>query len=501
MPTARPFARNTGAAIAGTEQVGNLAVGIPTAGFAATGLPWWNGPDEELGYVIATEVPANNQPTPVSTSYTIGQSALGGIVAYILQPGDPGYDANVQKGLIAATSDQSDFAGWGCSGTSISTSTALGGGVTNTTNILAGCVTRPIAASIAAAHNGGGFSDWFLPSTDEMAKLYINRSFLGSFPALDYWTSSQNSSTLATYTRMTNGGQSTDAKTSNLGVRAVRSFTAAPTTASVGFWRSTAKTDASFIDIAQYVARIAGTPQTFANAGAAATWLNTNGYWTSYSQIVTDGLVVNLDAGNPLSYPGTGITWTDISGNGNNATLINGPTYSSANGGSIVFDGTNDFVATPYMFPGGNLAKSFSVWFNVTNLTQGWIVGGGIDNNDGRAFGLYLNSGTPVFHGNGAAYDMTFNGTINTSTWYNVSISYNGSVLSGYLNGQLNNTKAVILDTYPSPPSGVKLGVNGINSPFAYFNGKIAQAIMYNRALSASEVSQNYNALKSRYGL
>jgi hypothetical protein len=216
--------------------------------------------------------------------------------------------------------------------------------------------------------------------------------------------------------------------------------------------------------------------------------------------INTNGLALNLDAGNSSSYPGSGSTWTDLSGNGYNGTLTNGPTFDSANGGSIVFDGTNDYVTTPYMFPSGNLAKSFSVWINTNSITLPWIVGGGIDNNDGRAFGLFLNS-TPVFHGNGAAYDMAFNGTINTSTWYNVSISYNGSVISGYLNGELNNTKAVILNTHPSPPTGVSLGVNGIRSSFAYFNGKIAQAMMYNKALSAAEVFQNYYAQKSRFGL
>jgi hypothetical protein len=66
MATARPFAYNTGSLIAGTEQVGGLAVGTPTSGFASTGLPWWNGPDEDLGYVIAQSVPLNTQPTPVS---------------------------------------------------------------------------------------------------------------------------------------------------------------------------------------------------------------------------------------------------------------------------------------------------------------------------------------------------------------------------------------------------------------------------------------------------
>jgi hypothetical protein len=69
MATARPFAYNTGAGITGTDQVGSLAVGTPTDGFAATGLEWWNGPDEDLGYVIAQSVPSDTQPTPVTGAF------------------------------------------------------------------------------------------------------------------------------------------------------------------------------------------------------------------------------------------------------------------------------------------------------------------------------------------------------------------------------------------------------------------------------------------------
>ena len=171
-------------------------------------------------------------PAPTPTTYTVGQAAIGGIIAYIYQPGDPGYDANVQKGLVAATSDQG-FASWGCSSTNISTSLNLGSGATNTAAILAGCTDRPIAASIAAAHNGGGYTDWYLPSLYEMDKLWINKSVLGSFPAVDYCTSSQAGNpaffppgTTAQYlfVRMINGGQQFYDKTISNGVRAVRSF-------------------------------------------------------------------------------------------------------------------------------------------------------------------------------------------------------------------------------------------------------------------------------------
>jgi hypothetical protein len=238
MSTARPFARNTGAAVAGTTQVGNLAVGVPTAGFAATGLPWWNGPDEDLGYVIATQVAANNQPTPVGATtasvgfwrssaltdasfislaqyvsiiagspqtfatasaavtwlntngywtsyvttptYTIGQAALGGIITYILQSGDPGYDANVQHGLVVDSRNNTQrfndvsYGIWGDGSYPLpsvaSTSFAYGQGATNTTNII-NAFGSNTAAGKARAYNGGGYNDWFLPSPNELFKI------------------------------------------------------------------------------------------------------------------------------------------------------------------------------------------------------------------------------------------------------------------------------------------------------------------------------------------
>ena len=88
------------------------------------------------------------------------------------------------------------------------------------------------------------------------------------------------------------------------------------------------------------------------------------------SRIVTDGLALCLDAANSKSYPGSGSTWTDLSGNGNNATLTNGPTYSSANGGSIVFDGVNDYVAPTGLTNAlwqGNWTVSFWVNFDIIN--------------------------------------------------------------------------------------------------------------------------------------
>ena len=167
---------------------------------------------------------------PTQCNYTIGQAALGGKIAYILQPGDPGYDSNLQQGLVATVADISQGATWGCNGTLISGAdgTAIGTGNQNTIDIMAGCATSSIAARLCGDLIEGGYSDWYLPSKDELNKLYLNRVAIGGFQ-LDvsgiYWSSTEFDNNNAWIQSFYNSATNGFGKEYPLYVRAIRAFT------------------------------------------------------------------------------------------------------------------------------------------------------------------------------------------------------------------------------------------------------------------------------------
>jgi hypothetical protein len=226
--------------------------------------------------------------------------------------------------------------------------------------------------------------------------------------------------------------------------------------------------------------------------------------------IVTNGLVLALDAANTKSYPGSGTTWNDVSGNSNNGTLTNGPTFNSANGGSIVFDGVDDYINVPYNTvlntPSG---ATYEIWFKPTIFTSGEFLNRGTSDSgatpDNPRFYIY-NTGQIYFDWSSPSVDtyaQTTTGAVTMGTWNQiVGIATPNTALRIFANGY-ETSYSLQIQTLPAtlPNTSNPIQIGGATWLPRYFTGNIASVKLYNRTLIPSEVLQNYQALKTRFGL
>ena len=217
--------------------------------------------------------------------------------------------------------------------------------------------------------------------------------------------------------------------------------------------------------------------------------------------IVTDGLVLCLDAANPKSYPGGGTEWNDLSGNGSNGTLTNGPTYSTGNQGYFTFDGTNDYVIGPSISSQLTTNITVEAWIYLTSAAGDWvrIIGSGTDSNN-RTFGLWYSTDRRLLwqrYGTADPSIFPSTPTMDTGRWHHVAATTNGSSHVVYLNGSAigSNTAA---GPWSASGIAVTLGYAGFHT---YHNGRISNARIYTRGLSQPEILHNFNALRGRFGI
>lgn len=219
------------------------------------------------------------------------------------------------------------------------------------------------------------------------------------------------------------------------------------------------------------------------------------------------GLVLCLDAANVKSYVSGSIVWNDLSRNGNNGTLTNGPSFDSSNLGSIVFDGVDDYVSVPKQTTLVNASQfTISAWMKRANVSSKVVIYQGANLNDDVSFELWDDGNAYFEVGNGSnSYGYVANTSVN---WQQLVMVFDGTQsnnstrLKAFINSTLQSLLYVSTIPSTSGPSNSVFSIGnsqGIGGNFS--TGNIASVQIYNRALSQEEILQNYEGLKSRYGL
>jgi hypothetical protein len=232
--------------------------------------------------------------------------------------------------------------------------------------------------------------------------------------------------------------------------------------------------------------------------------------------MIQDGLVLSLDAADRNSYAGSGTAWLDLSGNGNNGTLTNGPTFSSANQGSIVFDGVDDYVTGSLSSP---TVGCISMWINSNSLINSGSTGktlihlrwNGVNNSEwyvsvGSLTLLLVDEYITIADvANGERTAVADGGSLLANTWYNLTFNSEAGKYQIYVNA-VPKTQIVAAGGVSTLTNGNRVAMaalvrapEGVNSLF--FDGRISNVQLYSGSLTTAQITQNYNSTKTRFGL
>jgi hypothetical protein len=220
-------------------------------------------------------------------------------------------------------------------------------------------------------------------------------------------------------------------------------------------------------------------------------YLNGNQIW-SPSTVITTNLIVNLNAGDVTSYPGSGTTWTNLVDN-TNYTINNG-TFDSGDGGSIVFNGSSTFVAIGSPLLSGT-NYTMEAWVNAS------VLGGG-RNILSSASNVFWANGTTLSGGVGGSFSLVTSTSFPTNVWKHVALTFNDTTntMTLYINGVQVSQNTSVAQSYVSET--LRIGSHFFNgNPVSFWNGKIAEVRIYDAELVTIEILDNFNATKSKYGL
>jgi hypothetical protein len=218
-----------------------------------------------------------------------------------------------------------------------------------------------------------------------------------------------------------------------------------------------------------------------------------------YGNVVKDGLILNLDAAKKDSYAGSGTVWNDISGNNRTFTIVNSTTFG---GNYIELPGSGSRIQRVENFDWSAIPFTLSSWVNMTDQTYPSVYDLILAGNGHLSLNASSTPNLDIRITGGGGVSVVSGGTILLNQWYNLVATREENNYKLYINGSLVGTGTSSVLVYDANMSGIYIGYSpDVDASTRTMNGKIGNAQIYNRALSATEVQQNYNALKSRFGL